>query len=410
MNYHQSHRLLGHSDSINALAFNLDGSLLASGGDDQKVIVWCMDRGAAIQELHDMSWGQITTIVWMGMDSEGRESIVFGCGRGMLHLYSQNKAAGTFVERGSVAAHSRTSIEALTLDAPGRRLASSSAHGDVCLWAITEEGSFNLLWSTRIAERHEGIRGLLFSDDHTILHVFCTETGYVHGLDVEHGGERRKTAQARSRIGSLSPSSTKRFVLVDNLDKGFTLYRFPTMGLVRHFCAASSLPWFLIKQAVFAESEALVVGGSDNGKVYIFDLPSARIVQVICHGRSKDPVQAVAAFSYENRHVIISGSSGASPEIFVHARALSGAYQARHSSRHVIWLVFLTLFICLLTFASLSALYGAVDTLLVIPGMSFLSELRSSSELSYSAGSTHNDPLHETHTHVTSLITELSPY
>ncbi|KZT31618.1 WD40 repeat-like protein [Sistotremastrum suecicum HHB10207 ss-3] len=320
MHYQKTRKLSGHADSINTFAFNLDGSRLASGGDDQKVIIWCMEQWSAVQELHDISWGQITTIIWLGIDAEGRESIVFGCGRGMLHLYSQNKAGASFVERGSVAAHSRTSVEALTFDAPGRRLASSSAHGDVCLWAITEEGSFNLLWATRISERHEGTRGLVFSEDHTLLHVFCTETGYVHGLDVEHGGERRKTWQARSRMcdrhfqlcysisrtssGSVSSASTKRLVLVDNLDKGFTLYRFPTMGLVRHFSAPSSLPWLLIKHVVFAESDTLVVGGSDNGKVHVFDLPSSRTVQVLSHGRCKDAIQAIAAFSYENRHVI----------------------------------------------------------------------------------------------------------
>lgn len=51
------------------------------------------------------------------------------------------------MERGSVAAHSRTSVEALAFDSPGRRLASSSAHGDVCLWAITEEGDVLPLYS-----------------------------------------------------------------------------------------------------------------------------------------------------------------------------------------------------------------------------------------------------------------------
>ncbi|KZS86438.1 WD40 repeat-like protein [Sistotremastrum niveocremeum HHB9708] len=348
MHYQQSHKLSGHADSINAFAFNLDGSLLASGGDDQKVIIWSMEEVTLFQELHDISWGQITTIVWLGIDAEGRESIVFGCGRGMLHLYCQNRAGTTFVERGSVAAHSRTSVEALAFDAPGRRLASSSAHGDVCLWAITEEGAFNLLWANRISDRHEGTRGLVFSEDHSLLHVFCTETGYIHGLDVENKGERRKTWQARSRIGSMASSATNRLALVDNLDKGFTLYRFPTMGLVRHFLVPPSLPFYLIKQAVFAESDTLVVGGSDNGKVHIFDLPSSRTVQVLNH--AKDPVQAVAAFSYEHKHVIVSGSSGSNADIRVHSRFLSTTYRTRFFSRSLVAILLIATLASLLAF------------------------------------------------------------
>lgn len=85
----------------------------------------------------------------------------------------------------------------------------------------------------------------------------------------------------------MSSSSTNRLVLVDNLDKGVTLYRFPTLGLVQHFSIIPSLPYYVLKQAVFAESDALVVAGSDNGKVHVLDLLSARIVQVLYHGRCK---------------------------------------------------------------------------------------------------------------------------
>jgi WD40 repeat protein len=43
--------LTGHSKSVTCLAFSRDGSLLASGSDDQTVRVWRIPDGTALYEL-----------------------------------------------------------------------------------------------------------------------------------------------------------------------------------------------------------------------------------------------------------------------------------------------------------------------------------------------------------------------
>ena len=56
--------LEGHDRPINAFSFNLSGTLLASGGDDEEVRIWDLQVFRRYQTLgdHGSTWGQITCI------------------------------------------------------------------------------------------------------------------------------------------------------------------------------------------------------------------------------------------------------------------------------------------------------------------------------------------------------------
>ena len=47
------------------------------------------------------------------------------------------------------------------------------------------------------------------------------------------------------------------------------------------------------RDVVFGEKCAVIVGGSDHGKVYVFDLKSSTPVQLITHGKPTSLIQAV---------------------------------------------------------------------------------------------------------------------
>jgi outer membrane protein assembly factor BamB len=71
--------------------------------------------------------------------------------------------------------------------------------------------------------------------------------------------------------------------VVDNATDGFTLYRLEGDGEpVQTF--ATAVPTVSVpKQVAFGEEGKVVVGGSDNGLVYIFDRKTGQILETLHH-------------------------------------------------------------------------------------------------------------------------------
>ncbi|KAF9228565.1 hypothetical protein BS17DRAFT_839514 [Gyrodon lividus] len=76
--------------------------------------------------------------------------------------------------------------------------------------------------------------------------------------------------QYDSVIGCVAISQKKELVVIDNTINGFTLYPLDNATLIRNFVTNPPLVP-LPKQVAFREDSRLIVGGSDNGSVYLFD-------------------------------------------------------------------------------------------------------------------------------------------
>jgi len=94
----KSYRLVatleGHGGLINTFAFNVNGTLLASGGDDEEVQIWDLQVFRPYQKLADRSrtWGQITCIKFLNVEpSPMGELLCFGTERGYLLLYHRQR-------------------------------------------------------------------------------------------------------------------------------------------------------------------------------------------------------------------------------------------------------------------------------------------------------------------------------
>jgi WD40 repeat protein len=72
----------------------LNGTLLASGGDDEEVQIWDLQVFRPYQKLADRSrtWGQITCVKFLNVElSSMGELLCFGTGRGYLLLYHRQR-------------------------------------------------------------------------------------------------------------------------------------------------------------------------------------------------------------------------------------------------------------------------------------------------------------------------------
>lgn len=71
---------------------------------------------------------------------------------------------------------------------------------------------------------------------------------------------------------------------MDNAVDGFDLYQLESTAFVRNFPTGTPIQRFP-KQVLFGENSKVVIGGSDHGKVYIFDRKSGSLLDTLHHAK-----------------------------------------------------------------------------------------------------------------------------
>ncbi len=80
-------------------------------------------------------------------------------------------------------------------------------------------------------------------------------------------------------------------VVIDNMSTGFDVYALQRSTPAHSFEVPTGRRY--TREVVFGEKGAVIVGGSDHGKVYVFDLKSSTLAQLITHGKHTSLIQAI---------------------------------------------------------------------------------------------------------------------
>lgn len=85
--------------------------------------------------------------------------------------------------------------------------------------------------------------------------------------------------------GYTAVNVRKRLTIIDNASNGFTLYRLDSTDPIQvYLTEPPTIP--VPKQVAFREESKLVIGGSNNSRVYLFDRRSGEIVDTLHHLRT----------------------------------------------------------------------------------------------------------------------------
>ncbi|KAI6142621.1 WD40-repeat-containing domain protein, partial [Pisolithus tinctorius] len=88
-----------------------------------------------------------------------------------------------------------------------------------------------------------------------------------------------------SVIGCAAVSLKKELVVIDNATNGFTLYLLDRGDPIRYFVTEPQhVP--VPKQVAFGEESKIIVGGSDNGSVYLFERRSGQMLAKLAHSKT----------------------------------------------------------------------------------------------------------------------------
>ncbi|PPQ97700.1 hypothetical protein CVT26_001883 [Gymnopilus dilepis] len=320
--YSFSGSLKGHKGAVNALAFNNNGSLLASGGDDEQVRIWDITAFRQCQNLMNSQgrWGQITCLNFINFENSlAVDWLCFGTGRGIISIYRKSRRAAEFVEAWSLSVFSAgDSVEAFSFDPVHQRLAVGSHYGQIKLLRC-QNGKFVEVWQDELRDAIP--RAILFSDNGRSVNIFTLETGAICTRDAETSATV-STRILKTPIGHVAQCHSTGNLLVDNIQNGFDLYAPNRASPIRTFRIELSRKF--VKAGVFCEGGKTIACGSDHGRAYVFASGEDQVKQELIHGGRQDLIQAIKATTTNGFHIIVSGASTGNWDIDVWKKPVKG--------------------------------------------------------------------------------------
>ncbi|KAG2336321.1 WD40 repeat-like protein [Suillus weaverae] len=265
----QHYKLLTHlttySGSVYALAISNNGNLLACGGTEG-IKIWDIKSWKELTSSshHHESWGTVSCAIWSTTRKTAAETLCYGTGLGYIIFLRHSLTNKTFQEicvrrLGSgfeipcLSWHS-TSSEGNLWIAVGMR--------DKIIQVLTLNTSLQL--QSIFAVRLENMvpKSVAFTDNRDVYVFRLYDANFMKLKDED--GSMVQEMSCKSVIGHTAVHSKRGIFIVDNPADGFTLYR-------------------LEGDVAFGEEGKVVVGGSDNGLVYVFDRKTGQILETLHH-------------------------------------------------------------------------------------------------------------------------------
>ncbi|KJA14387.1 hypothetical protein HYPSUDRAFT_59398 [Hypholoma sublateritium FD-334 SS-4] len=250
-------------------------------------------------------WGQITAIQWLAENSSTGAQLCFGTGRGFVLVYRQRKDEEKFVELSNAnILPFNEPVESLVFNR--NRVVISGHAGKVMLFQLDKN-----VWTKNINELNQSMpvipRSVRFAAKGENVVVFGLESGMMMCMTAA-AGAISWTKMLKSGVGNIAMSPDEKWLLVDNLAKGFDLYQYPHSSPTDSFAIPRAD--CCVQEAAFLEDESVFASGSDHGKIYLFSLKNtSQCLQKLKQGGKNTMIQVIDACSTGESHLIASGTS-----------------------------------------------------------------------------------------------------
>jgi len=281
----------GHSNITYTVAFNSDGSILASGNRDTTVKLWNMATGQVVRGLqpYEHHTNHVNCVAF----SPDGSTLAWG-GAGVLTVKFWNVATAKFRETAET--HAKN-IQGMAFSPDGSMLATASADTTVKLWDVS---TGKLL---RTLQGHIGpvISVTFLLDDATLVSGGRDRT--IRFWDPNTGRPRRTLEGHTDHVLSVAVSPDGSMLASGSTDRTVKLWRVST-GEVLHTLQGHTAP---VWSVAFSPDGSLLASGSLDKTVRLWDLATGGLKSTL-GGTTADAVYAVA-FS-PNGSVLVSGGDG----------------------------------------------------------------------------------------------------
>lgn len=166
--------IYGHTEQINVVKFSPDGSLIASGGSDDLIILWNTTTGEEVRSLA----GHTDDVLTLSFSNSG-SWLCSGSRDGTIKLWDVLTGGLQIILDG----HNGDPVTSLSYSPDGTTLASGSVDGKVILWDMNGTSSLSSLEGTN--EHYLGVvRSLRYSPDSSKLAAIYESDSLINLWDI----------------------------------------------------------------------------------------------------------------------------------------------------------------------------------------------------------------------------------
>ncbi|KAJ3908725.1 WD40-repeat-containing domain protein [Lentinula edodes] len=295
------------TDTVNALAFSVDGRLLASAGDDRRVCVYDMERGLSTFWEHEGSCA-FTAVAW-------RDKILFvGNMDGEIITFHPTKK-WIYRRKSEVLYKTNTPIECLEFDKHGNRLLVCSG-ADVLLFKkssgkwhyqdhLPRPGPFG---ETENYSRPPILAtGAHFLGDDDCLLAYLHDGFWKFKFNA---WENRRSWGPEEKIAAMAKSPDSTAVVTTNMFNGLSWFK-STSENVKQMGTSVDVqprPQNIPLPVLFINKGQATIMGTTKGYVAIFEAKRGKRIQALKHGGDEIWVTALAYVELVGcRRMIASG-------------------------------------------------------------------------------------------------------
>ncbi len=289
----------GHEAGITGLAFSPDGNRLASSSRDASVIIWDMTTGLPVQRLSGhQNW--VLSVVY----SPNGQMIASAGGDGRVVLWDANNGTALRTLEGHT-----DSVFSVAFSPDGQTLASGSGDGQVILWNV-EDG----LEIQRLAAHQSAVFNVAFSPDgQTLASGGGDNVAIVWGIDLSARGAAVQPiytliGPTRAILGlSYSPDSST--LAVGTAENVVMLWDLATAQRIGDALTGYN-DW--VYSVSFSPSGNRLASGSSDGSVVLWDINPQTWIEKACAaaGRSLTNEEWETSFPGETYRETCAGITG----------------------------------------------------------------------------------------------------
>jgi WD40 repeat protein len=256
-NWEMLHELRGHTNRIRAVAFSADGTLLGSGSTDGTIRLWSTRTGRCVRRLREHT-------DWVRAIDFAGELLASGGSDRTVRLWRVRTGETLRVLRGHTA-----TVRCLAFHPDGIRLATGGSDKTVRLWN-TVTGRCIGVWRSHT----DRVRSLAFTGDGRLLFSGGGD-GHIVMWDTERGVQVGTLDGHKNQIWSVATTRDGSYLTSTSEDQTMRLWQPISRRCARVVHGYINQLWSV---AFTRDGRHLLAGGGDK-QVRVWDLANNRVVQ-----------------------------------------------------------------------------------------------------------------------------------